>query len=241
MMAEHPSHRQGRPLVAVVCCGGLESGRRVQRVTERVIDAIAGAGGNALLVPAMPCVVDAVQISRRCDALVLTGGPSHVSPVRYGASPGCPTKEEAVRDEVALAVSAAMVSAGRPVLGICRGMQELAVLFGGTLRDLDDDGMHMSGDWRRPEVIDHVHQVSLTAGGLFSSLCGESDVPVASVHRQGVDRISPSMVVEAMAHDGLVEAFSVRERSLVLGVQWHPERARSTLDAEVFAEMVRRA
>lgn len=240
-MAEHPSHRHERPLVAVVCCGGVESGRRVQRVTERVIEAVARAGGNALLVPAMPSVVDAVQIARRCDALVLTGGPSHVSPVRYGAAPGCPTKEEAVRDEVALAVSAAMVSAGRPVLGICRGMQELAVLFGGTLRDLDDDGTHMSGDWRHPDVIDHVHDVSLTHDGLLASLCGAFRVPVSSVHRQGVDRASRQMVVEALAHDGLVEAFSVRERSMVLGVQWHPERVRSTLDAEVFAEMVRRA
>jgi len=240
-MADLSPRMHERPLVAIVCCGGVESGRSVQRVTDRVIEAVARAGGNALLVPAMPSVVDAVQIARRCDALVLTGGPSHVSPVRYGAAPGCPTKAEDARDEVALAVSGAMVSAGRPVLGICRGMQELAVLFGGSLRELDDDGMHMSGDWRRPEVIDHVHQVVLMEGGLLASLCPTSAVSVASVHRQGVDRASAAMRIEATAHDGLVEAFSVHERSMVLGVQWHPERVRSTLDAEVFAEMVRRA
>lgn len=240
-MVDGPLHARERPLVAVVCCGGVESGRRVQRVTDRVLDAIAAAGGNALLVPAMPSVVDVVQIARRCDALVLTGGPSHVSPIRYGADGGCPTTREEGRDEVALAVSAAMVAAGRPVLGICRGMQELAVMFGGSLRELDDDGTHMSGDWRRPDVIDHVHGVTIVPGGLLASLCGTSEIAVASVHRQGVCRSSQAMRVEALAHDGLVEAFSVEERSLVLGVQWHPERVRSALDPALFGELIARA
>lgn len=240
-MVDRPPHARERPLVAVVCCGGVESGRRVQRVTERVLDAVAAAGGNALLVPAMPSVVDAVQISRRCDALVLTGGPSHVSPLRYGADAGCPSTREDGRDEVALAVSAAMVAAGRPVLGICRGMQELAVMFGGSLRELEDDGTHMSADWRRPDVIDHVHGVTIVPGGILSSLCGSAEIPVASVHRQGVRRSSRVMRVEAMAPDGLVEAFSVEERSLVLGVQWHPERARSPLDPALFGELIARA
>lgn len=239
-MRERTGSGGARPLAAVVCCGGLDAGRRVQRVSDRLLDALARGGSNALLVPAMPSAVDAVQVASRCDALVLTGAASHVSPRLYGGPARSGGTEEA-RDSVAMAVAAAMLSAGRPVLGICRGMQELAVMMGASLRDLEDDGLHMSGHWTDPAVIDHAHLVRLEPAGVLARMCGLGSVRVASVHRQGIDRPFPGMAVEASADDGLVEAFSLPGHAMAVGVQWHPERRRSSLDDALFEGLARAA
>lgn len=223
-----------RPLVAVLCCGGASAGRPLQCVPDRYLVPLVAAGASAVLVPVMADAVDALTIAARCDALLLTGSISNVAPGRYGSdSPGIDPDHG--RDEVAMSVAGAMIGAGRPVLGICRGMQELNVLHGGTLEALDDrHGMHMSGEWECPKVFDHSHDVSVT-GPVLSAIARCGTMPVASVHRQGVGRIGTGLVVEARAPDGLVEAFSAGS---VMGVQWHPEVLRSPVDRMLFERLV---
>ena len=224
-----------RPLVAVLCCGGDERRRGIQFVSDRYLRAVSAAGASALLVPAVSDVVDAKAITERCDALLMTGSVSNVSPARYGVeAPGVDPDHD--RDEVAMSVADAMISAGRPVLGICRGMQELNVLYGGTLEALDDHGgMHMAGDWECPRAFDHSHDVSVE-GPVLSSLARCGTMAVSSVHRQGVVRLGSGLQVEARAPDGLVEAFSAGS---VVGVQWHPEVMRSPVDLSLFRRLSR--
>ena len=119
-----------------------------------------------------------------------------------------------------------MIERGRPVLGICRGVQELNVLFGGTLAtDVGAAGHHPAGD-KLPldELFSHRHDIDIAAQGLLESAMPARRINVVSVHRQGIDRLGDGLAVEAHAPDGLIEAVSAFPcGGPVLGVQWHPE------------------
>lgn len=230
-----------RPVIAVVCCGGSLAGRDMQLLANRFLAPLAEVEATALLVPTMPTVVDAIAIASRCDGLLLTGSNTNVAPKRYGSA-AAEIDADHGRDDVALGVADAMIGAGKPVLGICRGMQELNVLHGGTLTVLDDaDGVHMkpSSDWTDAHVFDHEHEVDLV-GRRLRGLAGAARATVASIHRQGIGVLASDLSVEAVAPDGIVEAFS-GSHGRVVGVQWHPEWMRTRLDRSLFRGLARAA
>jgi putative glutamine amidotransferase len=118
---------------------------------------------------------------------------------------------------------------GVPLLGICRGFQEVNVAFGGTLlQRVHEVPGHL--DHRDDETLDletqygPAHAVCLEPGGLLARLAGMPEIRVNSLHWQGVERLGEGLAVEARAPDGLVEGFQVRDaRSFAVAVQWHPE------------------
>jgi putative glutamine amidotransferase len=123
-----------------------------------------------------------------------------------------------------------LAAAGVPMLGVCRGFQEMNVAFGGTLDPavhtrpgrLD----HREGDHDRPieRWYDDSHDIDIAPGGVLAGLIAERRVRVNSLHHQGIDRLGQGLRIEATAPDGLVEAFSVdRAPAFALAVQWHPE------------------
>lgn len=213
------------PLIGVLCCNEVVD-RPIQSVATRFIQPLAEiSGATVVLVPAVASAFDAGSLARRLDGLLLTGSRSNVAARRYGDAglDEDPLDEE--RDEVAFALAGRMIDAGRPVFGICRGLQELNVLFGGTLtRDLA--AHHREGpDLPFAELFEHDHDVELTPGGLLAGITGARRIRVNSVHRQGIGRLGHGLAPEAhAADDGLVEAFSARPHGApVLAVQWHPE------------------
>jgi putative glutamine amidotransferase len=168
------------------------------------------------------------------DGLMLTGSRSDVAPGRYGADETGADPRDADRDEVALRLAAAMIEAGKPVFGICRGLQELNVLFGGTLTASAEAGHHHPAGEAAPfeALFGHRHGVDLMPGGLLGAAGPVASVN--SVHRQGVDRLGAGLHVEARAPDGLVEAFSSRPCGAdLLAVQWHPEWETESCDASL--------
>lgn len=219
------TERGCRPLIGVVCCNEVRD-RPVQVVASRFIDPLVQLSeASVLLVPALPSAIDARDMAGRLDGLLLTGSRSNVAGHRYGLRCGEPGPTDERRDEVALALAGAMIDAGRPVFGICRGLQELNVLFGGSLTHMDDPAHHADEDERGFEgLFDHRHEVELAPGGLLNPGPARK-VSVVSVHRQGINRLGAGLKIEARATDcGLVEAFSSRPNGAdVLGVQWHPE------------------
>jgi putative glutamine amidotransferase len=121
------------------------------------------------------------------------------------------------------------VARGLPVLGVCRGFQEINVALGGTLHQAVHDvpGFYdhrENSSVSLDEQYGPVHGVEFTPGGLLHTLTGMQGARVNSLHGQGVERLAPGLAVEARAPDGLIEAFRLeRTEAFLLGVQWHPE------------------
>src|SRR5690606_13754718 len=133
------------------------------------------------------------------------------------------------RDAITLPLILASLEAGVPLLGICRGFQEINVALGGSLHQ-NVHSVAPYQDHREPKdqplEVQYAprHVVRLEPGGVLSGLGLASEIHVNSIHAQGVDRLAPGLRIEARAPDGLIEAFSVEAaRSFAVGVQWHPE------------------
>jgi putative glutamine amidotransferase len=230
MSAARPSSRpETRPLIGVLCCNRMIDQRRAQTVATRFVAPLAAvSAASALLVPALPDALDGARLGGMFDALLLTGSCSDVAGDRYGADPAAASGPlDRDRDEVAFRLASGMIAAGRPVFGICRGMQELNVLFGGTLSDAPGAaGHHRDAEEGASlaALFDHRHAVEVAGGGVLDAAIGTGAHWVNSVHRQGVERLGDGLRVEARAPDRLIEAISAPGCGApVLGVQWHPE------------------
>ncbi|MFJ8746350.1 gamma-glutamyl-gamma-aminobutyrate hydrolase family protein [Embleya sp. NPDC127516] len=181
---------------------------------------IQRAGGLAVMLP--PDVPEAAaETVARVDAVVIAGGPD-VRPTRYGAEPhprtGPPNE---ARDVWESALIEAALASNTPLLAICRGMQLLNVVLGGTLCQHLPDVVGHDGHTGPPGRLS-AHVVAPIPGTLFASL-GAEPYEVPTYHHQGVERLGRGLVPGARAEDGIVEAVELPGDTFVLGVQWHPE------------------
>lgn len=192
--------------------------------------ALAVAGALPLLLPSFGARIDFDGLLDRVDGVLLTGSKSNVDPSLYG---GEATEADGPydpdRDATTLPLIRRAVARAVPLLAICRGIQEMNVALGGTLaseiQDLPGRMDHRAPDSERQEDRFAIRQtVTIRPGSCLAGVFGAGDIQVNSVHRQAVDRLGPSLDVEAVAPDGTVEAVSVRgARGFAVGVQWHPE------------------
>jgi len=221
-----------QPVVAIVADRFERQKHMTHAVLEGYVHALAQvAKVLPIIVPAHAESVDAKTLIASVDGLLLTGSPSNVAAERYGAAPlpAC-TVVDPHRDAVSLSLLPALLEAGVPFLGICRGFQELNVAFGGTLERAvhDQPGRldHREGDHDRPleRWYEDRHAIEIVPGGRLAQLSDDATPMVNSLHHQGVDRLGAGLRVEAKAPDGLIEAVSVESAmQFTLGVQWHPE------------------
>jgi putative glutamine amidotransferase len=240
-----------RPVVGIACCTRQIGTEPAQAVMNRyVVGALRYAEVAGLLVPALPDLMSAREVAPRLDGLLLTGSPSNVSPDRYGHADAEDAEGpfDPGRDAMTAGLIEAMIELGRPVFGICRGLQELNVAFGGTLRrdpsrHPDLIAHHAPDDVAFDAMFAHEHPVSLTPGGVLNRGLGRESLSVNSVHFQGVGELAPGLTVEAVAPDGVVEAVSANINGApVLAVQWHPEwRTDANPDSQAFFRLLGRA
>src|ERR1044071_1762062 len=223
--------------------GGIGNAYRVehrfqaQMVGERNLRAITDvAGALPLMFAGSPEITDIGALLDVVDGVVLTGARANVHPTRFKTEPH--EKHEPYdihRDDVALALAEACVARGIPIFGICRGLQEMNVAFGGSLhpeiRELPGRMNHRmprleNGDIHPdPKVIfADRHEVRLTPGGAFAKILGCETIRVNSLHGQGILEPGSRVVIEGIAEDGTIEAIRIADApGFALGVQWHAE------------------
>jgi putative glutamine amidotransferase len=234
-----------RPLIGI--CAAVERVRwgawdEVADLLPRTYSAaIQRAGGIALLLP-----VDAAAIERpdelldAVDGLILAGG-CDVDPSTYEAAPDphttgtCPG-----RDAFELALGSRALERDLPLLAVCRGMQMLNVLAGGSLTQHLPDSVGHERHRETPGSFSD-HEVTLEPGSLAARAAGGERPSVKSHHHQGIDRLGAGLRVSGRADDGTIEAIESPERRFVLGALWHPEEDEASQMIAALVDEARRA
>lgn len=209
-----------KPRIGLTCDLDPERGRIVLR--EGYCRAILAAGGLPVLLPNVP-PEKAAGYLEIVDGLLLTGG-GDIEPSFFGVRATASLhKVLPQRDAFELALTRAALAGGKPILAICRGIQVLNVAAGGDLyQDIPTEV---------PEALNHdqeqprhepSHLVTTIPGTRLARLLGP-EAGVNSLHHQAVRRLGDGLRVAALAPDGVIEGIEGQGKSLVLGVQWHPE------------------
>jgi len=202
---------------------------RYQAAGEKYVRALVeGAGVLPVLIPSMSPPLPLREVLSRLDGLFLTGSYSNIEPHHYSGPESHPGNlHDPERDATSLPLVQLAIEMRLPVLAVCRGLQEVNVALGGTLHPK----VHEVGafDDHREDTDDPLdvqygpkHPVQLQ--GLLATIAGADSAMVNSLHGQGIDRLAPGLLVEATAHDGLVEGVRLDSADeFLLAVQWHPE------------------
>lgn len=188
-------------------------------------------GFQPMIIPASSTPYDNNRLLDILDGVLLTGADYNIHPSRYGAEVEGEQQFDPARDAVTLPLIRACASRGIPLLGICRGMQEINVAFGGTLvQSLHNKGGYIEhrgwkkfeseADMRRHQA----HDVAVVKGGMLHQATKLDHFMVNSLHEQGLGKLGEGVIAEAHADDKSVEAISVpTAKAFMLGVLWHPE------------------
>ena len=201
---------------------------------QSVVQWVLSGGALALMIPAITKYelphrsdIDIQHYAEALDGLVLQGG-NDVAPEQYGEDPMHPDwGGDAVRDRYEMALVRAFADAGKPVFGICRGLQLINVTYGGSLfQDLHHQ-QATTLPHRELARYEHFHHaVEFVPGTELAALYkGQPRATTNSIHHQGIKALAPGFVVEARCpDDGTVEAIrSTDPKRWIAGVQWHPE------------------
>jgi gamma-glutamyl-gamma-aminobutyrate hydrolase PuuD len=204
-----------------------------QQLDRRYADAVADAGGAAVLLPVQR---DVRSLLRRVDGVLVPGGGDFAPPAPYPADvPFDRVLPEQLDFDTRLLDAA--LEAGRPVLGICYGMQLLALRHGARLhfhipRDVPEAGEH-----QLPEP-DGRHGLALQPGSRLAALLDGVGPSVNSRHHQALASAGTGLRVAARAEDGVIESVEGDGSAFCLGVQWHPERLPGPHRDRLFAAFV---
>jgi putative glutamine amidotransferase len=197
---------------------------------SKYIEVLAALGAVPWLIPLLRDDTETLRcLYERLDGLFLTGGVD-VDPANYHE----PRHErcgvtDPDRDWTELTLIRWAVADHKPVLGVCRGIQILNVAAGGTLyQDLTAQRPHaLKHDYFAPggnPTRDYLaHEIRPVPGSRLAAVLGSEEVPVNSMHHQGIKDLAPGLAPTAFAPDGLIEGVEGRNGRFLLGVQWHPE------------------
>lgn len=207
-------------------------------------EGIEQAGGIPLMLPLTTDAEELEEILYKCRGVLLTGG-QDVSPQVYGCADkdaiklvGETSPERDIEERLLLKLALAQ---DLPVLGICRGIQVINAMLGGTLwQDLPAQNPsqvnhHGTAPYNKP-----VHSVDVLPNTPLADYLGAGELRVNSYHHQAVKTLAPKLEAMAKSEDGLVEALWHTEKRFVWGVQWHPEFAYKTDDAsrQIFSALI---
>ncbi|MFM4902267.1 gamma-glutamyl-gamma-aminobutyrate hydrolase family protein [Aeromonas hydrophila] len=224
-------HTPRKPVVLMTTGAQPRNGHAYQVMTHKYIKPLVEISGCVpLLVPTCCGTEDLAQYLDLADGVYLSGAGSNIDPALYGQENLTPEKQQdRDRDLFDIPLVRAALDRGLPILGICRGMQEINVALGGDIHQkvYSEPGY----DDHREDADDPVddqygesHQVELVPGSWLAELMGQPSIPVNSLHGQGIKTLAKGLEPLAHAEDGLIEAIHAPTlSSFLLAVQWHPE------------------
>ena len=241
---------QTKPIVGIITSEtSAFSGRQMlHSVGQRYVNAVMQFSDVIpTLIPTCLSKKDLKHYIVNIDGVLLTGGRANIEPHHFGGKKF--PKDEIIdpaRDFTALNLIKECTKLRMPIFGICRGIQEINVAYGGTLiyrvhecNGKKDHRMPQNDDAPLEDIFKPRHVVNFPRQGLLENFTGQSQVIVNSLHGQGIDRLGDGLNLEAMSEDGLVEALSiVGYGTFGIGIQWHaefhPERSENSINRVLF-------
>lgn len=220
---------QHKPVIGIIGCNREFEGEMAHLVKARYVTGVREfADAVPVILPGFAVPEDAPLALARLDGVLLTGSAANMAPEFYQGPDDARGPFDRTRDNTAIALISAARQLGVPLYGICRGLQEINVALGGSLRDQRNDqdreiAHHSRDEAGLEEMFAQAHQVDIAPGSSLSQMLETSRIEVNSVHYQMIDRLGDGLRVEATADDGVVEAVAARDGSPLFAVQWHPE------------------
>ncbi len=202
-----------RPLIGIA---PSHNGER-PTVSRRYLDAVWRSGGIGVILSYTIDPEKLAEYAALFDGFLFSGGVD-VNPVLYGEEKKFDSVEiDDERDAFEKGLFDAVYPTGKPILGICRGMQSINVFLGGTLHQ------HIDGHSQEGNGENRSHTVAVKENTLFYRLCGKTEVAVNSFHHQVVKELAPALTVNAVNPDGYIEAAHAEAHPFLFCVQFHPE------------------
>ena len=204
-------------------------------------DVVLAVGGLPIVLPYSEDETAPAEAVALCDALVVTGGAFDIPPDAYGARAHRklgPLKKERTQYEQRLLRAA--LQARKPVLGVCGGMQLLAVEVGGTLwQDIRDELPQAFDHEQKLDPREPGHPVTIVEGTALEAIVATRELMVNSTHHQAVRDPGRARVC-ALSPDGIIEAIELTD-CFALGIQWHPELLEAPEHQALYQALVRAA
>lgn len=215
------------------------NGENQSYIAQNYISAIESFGGMAILLPYTESEESIEKFAKICDGFLFAGGPD-IEPWRYGEErlDTCDLSEP-LRDSVELSAFPKLFATGKPILGICRGLQVVNVALGGTLYQ-DIPTQINSSVVHRNQSQPPSHSINIVKGSPIEQYLNSDKATVNSYHHQAIKRLADGLRVMATSDDGIIEAAYMPNKRFFWIIQWHPERAMNDdLSKIIFREFIR--
>lgn len=225
-----------KPIIGITCASNEQAG--YQYLGMRYIDAVERAGGCPIILPAAANLKTIARYTELCDGFIFSGG-GDLDPAWWGAEPQPGLGEiDPRRDSFEVLMVREVLERDKPGLFICRGIQVLNVVCGGTLiQHIRSDLQHMQKAPRRHPT----HSVKVHGEKGIAGLYPGTTIRVNSFHHQAADVLGAHLAVTATSADGIIEALVHDQKQFIVGVQWHPECLTDQFSRMLFRELVRQA
>lgn len=225
VIAVSADRSEGAPATGPNEFGRIRPERAKSYVYEPIVQHIRSFGAEVIILPAEPTDTQGLVdwVTRHCNAIVITGGAHDIHPSHYGQQvEGRLDRVDEGRTGLELTLAKAALERDIPCLGVCGGMQILAVAAGGTLiQDIKTFNPSALEHEQTTDPAEPWHTVAFEPG-LVQKSYGCNIIRVNSTHHQAVDDPGPFLVT-GRAPDGIVESIEHPELQCCVGVQWHPE------------------
>ena len=229
------SEYKNKPIIGITAVASFDEKMHSQRVTYA--QAVWGVGGEAILLPCNSDKSNCGQIVNMLDGLLVPGG-YDIDPELYGENidEGCGLFNRS-EDEYDMELIRQAVAQKKPVFAICRGMQIVNVLYGGTLyQDIPTQYAEKIVHTKIVPEEENFHTVNIEKDSYLAKVLGKTEeVKVNTSHHQAVKVVAKGFKVTAKASDGIIEAME-NEDATILCVQWHPERLQ---DMEIYQKLMK--